>query len=192
MRYLLALIVFGFCTTGFAAYSREDGTWEFYTELKSSASEKVTVRIITGPWEASEHKIEADNGKGWKTIPKPVGIDYSKNIKYRIDGQEHIWGADGFGWPDREVRLFVVQWGEKTINVTRKHWRDYYWLLLFTVEEAGKNPDIGGCWTEATIDSKSGDLVIVANGGGGAGWYRATWKIKSDGTISDSAESTVE
>jgi hypothetical protein len=177
---------------GFAADSRDDGTWEFFSEMKSSTDEKITVRIITGPWEASEHKIETNDGTGWKTIPKPIEIDSAKETKYRIDGQEQIYGADGFGWPDREVKLFVVQWSDRTINVPRKHWRNYYWLLLYTVEETKKNSDIGGCWTKSTIDSKTGDLVIVANGGGGAGWYRATWRIKPDGTIWDSAEHTAE
>lgn len=188
--FALFLVLFG--VTSFAADSREDDTWEFYATLKSASNEPISVRIITGPWEPSEHKIEKKVGEDWKIIPKREETDSKDPVIHRIDGRESIWGADGFGWPDREVKLFVVRWGERTINVPRKHWRDYYWLLLYTVDETKKNSDIGGCWTRASLDSKTGDLVIVANGGGGAGWYRATWRIKSDGTITDTAEGVAE
>ena len=191
-RAFAILIALASFVNGFAADSREDGTWEFYTELKSPKDEKVSVRIITGPWEPAEHKIEKREGDEWKIIAQPEPLDYSKPFAYRIDGREQTYGADGFGWPEREVKLFVVRWGDRTINVPRMHWRDYYGLLLYTVEETKRNSDIGGCWTRAAIDSKTGDLAVVANGGGGAGWYRATWTIKSNGSITDSAEHTAE
>jgi|GEM_PF-6437282 len=177
---------------GCAADSRDDGSWEFFAELKSIKDENISVRIITGPWEPSDHKIEKREGNGWKAISQAEPLDSSRPIAYRIDSREQIYGADGFGWPDREVKLFVVRWAERTINVPSKHWQDYYWLLLYTVEETKKNPDIGGCWTKATIDSKTGNLVVIANGGGGAGWYQVTWTIKQDGTITDSVEHTAE
>ena len=175
---------------GWTADSRQDGTWEFYAKLKSTADAIITVRIITGPWEPSDHKIEADDGNGWKVVSGR--LDTEKEVKYRIDGRENIYGADGFGWPEREVKMFVVQWGDRTINVPRKHWRDYYWLLLYTVEETKKDSSIGGCWTKALIDPESGNLVIIANGGGGAGWYRAIWTIRPDGTMTDTVESVGE
>jgi len=146
------------------------------------------VRIITGPWEPSEHKIEVQSEKGWKEITGKSEGDH----KFRIDGRESIWGADGFGWPDREVKLFVVKWGETIINVPREHWRDYNWLLLYTPEETRANEEIAGCWTKIRYNGKSQQLEVVANGGGGAGWYAATWKISKDGTIKDSAESLAE
>lgn len=188
----LAISFLLFVGAAFAAGSREDGTWEFFTVLKSAEGEPISVRMIAGPWDASEHKIEQKVGEVWKVVPKHEETDSQDSVAYRIDGRESVWGADGFGWPGREVKLFVVRWGNRTINVPRKHWKNYYWLLLYTVEETKLNSDIGGCWTRASLDSKTGDLVIVANGGGGAGWYRATWRIKSDGTITDSAEKAAD
>lgn len=183
---LLLSVLFGVAAN--AAESREDGTWEFFATLKSASDEPISVRIITGPWEASEHKIEKKVGNKWKVIPKQESTDSEDHVDYRIDGQESINGADGFRWPTREVKMFVVRWGNKTINVPRKHWRDYYSLLLYTVDETKKNDEIGGCWTKASLDDKTGDLVVVSNGGGGAGWYRVTWRIRPDGTITDKAE----
>lgn len=176
----------------YGSNKREDDTWEFFASLTSASDEKISVRIITGPWEPSEHKIEKKVGDAWKPIPKAEERHADEPVAYRIDGRKRIWGADGFGWPDREVKLFVVRWADRTINVPRKHWRDYYGLLLYSFDETKHNSSIGGCWTRAAIDPITGELVITANGGGGAGWYRATWRIKSDGTITDSAESTAE
>jgi hypothetical protein len=192
MRLFLTLLVHLISLCAFAADSRDDGTWEFAASLKSNAEEPISVRIVTGPWEPSEHKLEKREGENWKVITEPEPLDYSKSFAYRIDGSESTLGADGFGWPEREVKLFVVKWGERIINVPRKHSRDYYGLLLYSVEETKKGDSRGGCWTKAEFDPKSGELVIVANGGGGAGWYRATWRIKADGTIIDSAESLAE
>lgn len=192
MRLFLVVLLQSISLGAFASDSRDDGTWEFTANVKSTEGEPISIRIVTGPWEPSEHKLEKREGDTWKVIPQPEPLDYSKPFAYRIDGNESTRGADGFGWPKREVKLFVVKWGERVINVPRKHLRDYYGLLLYTVEETKKYDSIGGCWTKAEIDSKSGELVIVANGGGGAGWYRASWKIKPDGTVSDSAESLAE
>ena len=192
MRFFLPLLVHAISLCAFAADSREDGTWEFAATLKSNAEESISVRLVTGPWEPSEHKLEKREGDIWKVITRPEQLDYSKPFAYRIDGRESTLGADGFGWPEREVRLFVVKWGERIINIPRKHLRDYYGLLLYTVEETKKDDSKGGCWTKAEFDHKSGELVIVSNGGGGAGWYRATWRIKSDGAIEDSAGSPAE
>lgn len=192
MQLFLALLIYSIPLSAFAADSREDGTWEFSSTVTSTVGESITVRIITGPWEPSEHKLEKREGVTWKVITQPEALDYSKPFAYRIDGRESTLGADGFGWPEREVKLFVVKWGERIINVPRKRLRDYYGLLLYTVEETRKNDSIGGCWTKAEIDSKSGELVIVSNGGGGAGWYRANWRIKPDGSVTDSAESLAE
>lgn len=192
MRFFLPLLVPAISLCAFAADSREDGTWEFTATLKSTGEESISVRIVTGPWEPSEHKLEKREGDTWKGITRPEPLDYSKPFAYRIDGRESTLGADGFGWPEREVKLFVVQWGERIINIPRKHLRDYYGLLLYTVEETKKDDSKGGCWTKAEFDHESGELVIVSNGGGGAGWYRATWRIKPDGTIEDSAESLAE
>jgi hypothetical protein len=192
MNRFFALLICISSLSAFAADSHDDGTWEFVTTLKSTADEAISVRIVTGPWEPSEHKLEKREGDVWKVITEPEDLDYSKPFAYRIDGRESTLGADGFGWPEREVKLFVVKWGDRIINVPRKHLRDYYGLLLYTVEETQKDGSKGGCWTKADFDPKSRELVIVANGGGGAGWYRATWTIKQDGTIEDSAESLEE
>lgn len=192
MRSYLLIIFHAISLSAFAANSREDGTWEFAAVLKSPAAESISVRIVTGPWEPSDHRLEKREGDTWKAITQPERLDYSKPFAYRIDGRESTRGADGFGWPKSEVKLFVVKWGERIINIPRKHSRDYYELLLYTVEETKKDDSKGGCWTKAEFDQKSGELVIVSNGGGGAGWYRATWRIKSDGTIRDSAESLAE
>jgi hypothetical protein len=192
MRPFLAFLVHTIALSAFGEESRDDGTWEFFTIAKSSTGESISVRIVTGPWEPSEHKIEKREGDTWKVIPLPEPLDYSKPFAYRIDGRESTWAADGFGWPEREVKLFVITWGDRIINITRKHFRDYYGLLLYTVEETMKDGSKGGCWTQAKFDSKSGELIIVSNGGGGAGWYRATWRIKADGTIQDSAKSLAE
>lgn len=192
MYLWLTLFIFTISLSAFAADTRDDGTWEFATTIKSAAKEPISVRIVTGPWEPTEHKLEKREGDVWKVITQPEDLDYSKPFAYRIDGRESTLGADGFGWPKREVKLFVVKWGDRIINVPRKHLRDYYGLLLYTVEEAKKDDSKGGCWTKAEFDSKSGDLVIVSNGGGGAGWYRATWRIKPDGKIEDSADFLAE
>ena len=189
---LSALLLAAFGPIASAAESREDGTWEFQETLQTEAGESISVRIVVGPWDPSEHKLEKRQGTSWEVIPVPEPLDYSKPIGYRIDGRATTWGADGFGWPEREVKLFVVQWGHQIINVPRKHWRDYYGLLLYTLQETKKDSSKGGCWTKAEFDPASQELVIVANGGGGAGWYRATWKIKADGTIIDSATSISE
>lgn len=176
----------------FSADSREDGTWEFFTALKSKSEERITVRIFTGPWEPSDHKIEKKVANQWQVISGLEERDSENPVSYRIDGRESIWGADGFGWPDREVKLFVIHWGDRIINVPRKNWRNYYWLLLYTQDETKRRSDIGGCWTKATMDNETGELVIISNGGGGAGWYAVTWRIKPDGTVSDFAKSLAE
>ena len=192
MRLFLALLFQMISLCAFAADFRDDGTWEFAATVKSTAEESISVRIVTGPWEPSEHKLEKRKGDTWKVITQPEPLDYSKPFAFRIDGRESTLGADGFGWPEREVKLFVVKWGERIINVPRKHLRDYYGLLLYSVEETKKDDSKGGCWTKAEFEPKSGELVIVSNGGGGAGWYRATWRIKPDGTIQDSAASLAD
>lgn len=168
---------------------REDGTWEFASNVTSKEGKSISVRIVTGPWEPSEHKLEKRKGDTWKVITQPEPLDYSKLCAYRIDGRKSALGANGFGWPEREVKLFVVRWGERIINVPRKRLRDYYGLHLYTVEEVKKNNPTGDCWTKATIDRRSGELVIVSQGGCGAGRYRATWRFKPDGTVTDSAVS---
>jgi hypothetical protein len=173
---------------GSEAGPRKDGTWEFASKVTSKAGESISIRIITGPWEPSEHKLEKREGDTWKVITPPEPLDYSKPCGYRIDGRESALGANGFGWPERDVKLFVVRWGERIINVTRKRLRDYYGLHLYTVDEIKENNSNGEYWTKSTIDRKSGELVIVSHGGSGAGRYRATWRIKPDGTITDSAE----
>jgi hypothetical protein len=192
MRLFLTLLICTISLSAFAADSRDDGTWEFVTTIKSAAEESISVRIVTGRWEPTEHKLEKREGDVWKVITQQEDLDYSKPFAYRIDGRESTLGADGFGWPEREVKVFVVKWGERVINIPRKHLRDYYGLLLYTVEQTKKDDSKGGCWTKAEFDPKSGELVVVSNGGGGAGWYRATWRIKSDGTIGDSAEALAE
>ena len=135
MNRFFALLICISSFSAFAADSRDDGTWEFVTSLKSAADEAISVRIVTGPWEPSEHKLEKREGDAWKVITQPEDLDYSKPFAYRIDGRESTLGADGFGWPEREVKLFVVKWGDRIINVPRMHLRDYYGLLLYTVEE---------------------------------------------------------
>ncbi|MEN3940575.1 hypothetical protein WJU23_04715 [Prosthecobacter sp. SYSU 5D2] len=169
---------------------KEDSTWEYFTTLTTPSKDNISVRIITGPWDPTVHLIETKKDGAWKEIP--FSADLSSEQTYRIDGRESIWGADGFGWPDREVKLFVIRWGEKVINVPQKHWRDYYWLLLYTQEETRKDSDIGGCWTHVRFDEATQRLIIVSNGGGGAGWYEVSWTVSQEGIITDSASSKGE
>jgi len=132
-------------------------------------------------------QVRKTRGDTWKVITKPEPLDYSKPCAYRIDGRESALGANGFGWPERDVKLFVVRWGERIINVPRKCFRDCYGLSLYTAAET-KNNSFGR--TEAMIHRQSGELVIVSNGGCGVGGYRAVWRIKPDGTVKDSVEGT--